>query len=89
MRGTLRQQVLEPFRLGIIPAHAGNTHAMLLANLTNRDHPRACGEHPQDNAQRELRAGSSPRMRGTPQIINSGTQKDGIIPAHAGNTQGL
>ena len=71
---------------GIIPAHAGNTaaHRWILANY--RDHPRACGEHFQHYDVPLEPEGSSPRMRGTHGSTLTVSVVDGIIPAHAGNT---
>ena len=71
----------------IIPAHAGNTAAPYKAVGDLRDHPRACGEHPYFRGVTLGSGGSSPRMRGTPIGIAPRVSPDGIIPAHAGNTQ--
>ena len=51
---------------GIIPAHAGSTRRGVPAGLTARDHPRACGEHPNRHVDTAEPEGSSPRMRGAP-----------------------
>ena len=45
MRGILYRFVINVFRLGIIPAHAGNTAKISCEPSTNRDHPRSCGEY--------------------------------------------
>ena len=45
MRGTLRAHARLLIFVGIIPAHAGNTHILLGRRFSSRDHPRACGEH--------------------------------------------
>ena len=71
---------------GIIPAHAGNTRLTPRPSPASRDHPRACGEHSGAYAAGRWRHGSSPRMRGTPLFIGFPLLVDGIIPAHAGNT---
>ena len=65
MRGTPVVQQLFKLALGIIPAHAGNTLGRSPPNRSNRDHPRACGEHFSTNERSACSAGSSPRMRGT------------------------
>ena len=55
-------------------------------SITQRDHPRVCGEHECWYAYCRSSPGSSPRMRGTlPRSIHIFSQK-GIIPAYAGNT---
>ena len=71
---------------GIIPAYAGNTRSDTGTSAGARDHPRVCGEH--FNAVRSATSpqGSSPRMRGTRFIKNTGACPAGIIPAYAGNT---
>ena len=88
MRGTLKITRTLRNIIGIIPAHAGNTAHRTDRRATNRDHPRACGEHDLIDISLAANDGSSPRMRGTlhhGQIRIAGT---GIIPAHAGNTIG-
>ena len=50
---------------GIIPAHAGLTASFFFLLRGSRDHPRACGAHPEETANNYRRKGSSPRMRGS------------------------
>ena len=45
MRGTLSVKFFYFRRVGIIPAHAGNTPFGRVRPMPTRDHPRACGEH--------------------------------------------
>ena len=71
---------------GIIPAYAGNTRGAVNTAEVFWDHPRVCGEHLTGSTSATVRAGSSPRMRGTPTGVVSQTQTLGIIPAYAGNT---
>ena len=52
-----------------------------------RDHPRACGEHLHRWGIYGMSKGSSPRMRGTRGAAPPGRELQGIIPAHAGNTE--
>ena len=73
----------------IIPAYAGNTSKRFGAACRSWDHPRVCGEHPQLTAGDVQKAGSSPRMRGTPLFRLSIVGNAGIIPAYAGNTNRL
>ena len=49
-------------------------------------HPRACGEHPPPAPTTVMRAGSSPRLRGTQQAQQRGLLQRRFIPAPAGNT---
>ena len=66
MRGTriLRSALLLPLR--IIPAHAGNSDAVVRTVRRWSDHPRACGELHRTRPGIQPPRGSSPRMRGTP-----------------------
>ena len=73
-------------KLGIIPAHAGNTFPRRAPRPSRRDHPRACGEHVAVARIHVIPSGSSPRMRGTLMAGSIGGLATGIIPAHAGNT---
>ena len=72
--------------IGIIPALAGNTTAMSHSRTCPRDHPRACGEHPESFVPLLFFLGSSPRLRGTREIRVLADVVTGIIPALAGNT---
>ena len=71
---------------GIIPAYAGNTAAVKLAQLDDGDHPRVCGEHTLSGIAERTGLGSSPRMRGTRVAQCDDRAGGGIIPAYAGNT---
>ena len=71
---------------GIIPACAGNTGDVERGAFDVRDHPRVCGEHPSRILEDETSLGSSPRVRGTPEVDNVKPMYLGIIPACAGNT---
>ena len=71
---------------GIIPAHAGNTADVSSVRCSDRDHPRACGEHSMALPLVNGSTGSSPRMRGTRIPLPTFATEIGIIPAHAGNT---
>ena len=86
MRGTLATDKVIAVKPGIIPAHAGNTKYMSVPPIQWRDHPRACGEHYKHRGSITPNPGSSPRMRGTPCITIRSMFRNGIIPAHAGNT---
>ena len=43
MRGILYFKAICRYRRGITPAHAGNTELYFIADIDERDHPRACG----------------------------------------------
>ena len=86
MRGTLPDACVQRAYVGIIPAYAGNTFVVASAADSAGDHPRVCGEHANSTEADAKGLGSSPRMRGTPTIFNSRSDRTGIIPAYAGNT---
>ena len=86
MRGarTVTVGVGSPFR--IIPADAGST--FFIGDLIWRtpDHPRGCGEHILSTGRHVGNIGSSPRMRGAPDITDNANNAVRIIPADAGST---
>ena len=86
MRGTRAPTALTSNVFRIIPAHAGNTWRAAGCRRLDGDHPRACGEHFPLILFRGICAGSSPRMRGTRGRTSLPPWIQGIIPAHAGNT---
>ena len=71
---------------GIIPAYAGST--LVIVGIVGNvwDHPRVCGEHGEDELKKPNGKGSSPRMRGAPNIHRMALCLGGIIPAYAGST---
>ena len=48
-------------------------------------HPRGCGEHARMPVTADLKAGSSPRVRGTFKVFCWNPARKGLIPAGAGN----
>ena len=86
MRGTHARNRSGRRNPRIIPAYAGNTCSRRQLRPCRRDHPRVCGEHPSLKPYSASFAGSSPRMRGTPDVRPPGRTRTGIIPAYAGNT---
>ena len=54
--------------------------------LSDRDHPRVCGEHWRTIDFEVVLKGSSPRMRGAHYMNYDGEVMEGIIPAYAGST---
>ena len=87
-RGTPSKLVYSPNPLGLIPARAGNTGVTGAATAGVGAHPRSRGEHPALPAGDSSDTGSSPLARGTPKIVHYPTEREGLIPARAGNTVG-
>ena len=69
-----------------IPACAGNTPAASPASNALPVHPRVCGEHAGCSVRTVIRAGSSPRVRGTLCRSHGCASGRRFIPACAGNT---
>ena len=86
-RGTRRVLLPEVWRLGLIPARAGNTVSSLCLRANTGAHPRSRGEHFILSARLLWRMGSSPLARGTLCWRSSSNARSGLIPARAGNTE--
>ena len=86
VRGTRLFSECSGMRGRITPARAGNTYADVFAAACNKDHPRACGEHAQQERRLTHWIGSPPRVRGTPSKMLYCDLKQRITPARAGNT---
>ena len=86
VRGTLLLFHLGDGRRRFIPACAGNTQGPWLSRDQRSVHPRVCGEHIARAAAAFNKAGSSPRVRGTPTVCTPPVHHDRFIPACAGNT---
>ena len=71
---------------GLIPAGAGNTGWSSRPATPRWAHPRRCGEHRGVGRFDRTGRGSSPQVRGTPQVVGLGEGDLGLIPAGAGNT---
>ena len=71
---------------GIIPACAGSTVRLVVANAGRRDHPRMRGEHSRRITPPSLYQGSSPHARGALAKRLAVHAVKGIIPACAGST---
>ena len=86
-RGAHVKLVRESIVAGIIPAYAGSTSGLPLAEWRRADHPRIRGEH--HGAAHECRpfAGSSPHTRGAQAYVQVAGRCGRIIPAYAGSTQ--
>ena len=72
--------------IGLIPARAGTTIAVVLALDEIGAHPRSRGDHVRAGVHYCLRGGSSPLARGPPWIGRASTREFGLIPARAGTT---
>ena len=86
MRGSPSRNMIRATFRRIIPAHAGLTLRQNRLPCRPRDHPRACGAHLCYTYKEAVKAGSSPRMRGSLAEFFRADQLLGIIPAHAGLT---
>jgi len=88
LRGTHRRPLGVLRRTRFIPAPAGNPDYFTWETGRNTVHPRACGE-PSSTACPWWRVdGSSPRLRGTPDLRIGELPGDRFIPAPAGNPEG-
>ena len=86
MRGSPALSMLRASCSGIIPAYAGLTRDKIVIVIRSWDHPRVCGAHKIEEMMTSLAVGSSPRMRGSPEIWILSPSRPGIIPAYAGLT---
>ena len=88
-RGKHWRGVRRPYQLGLIPAHAGKTSAPRVAAARSWAHPRSRGENVFPSACHAVDAGSSPLTRGKRVVCAAVCLGRGLIPAHAGKTQGI
>ena len=86
MRGTRVGHARARHANGLIPTYAGNTSSTSKRSCAVRAHPHVCGEHHPFFIAAVTYPGSSPRMRGTPPGGGSGSDRRGLIPTYAGNT---
>ena len=75
-------------RVRFIPACAGNRYSSHTVCSFSTVHPRVCGEQIRMADKKKLTTGSSPRVRGTVQIIGATSTTSRFIPACAGNRGG-
>ena len=71
---------------GITPAHAGNTLYFFIIGCVPGDHPRSRGEYFFKLQRRIVEVGSPPLTRGIRVNQSCRQKRNGITPAHAGNT---
>ena len=76
-----------PFRLGLIPTHAGKTWRSWCQSCWWGAHPRSCGEDALISVSLGAAMGSSPLTRGKLSLTVGYSGLIGLIPAHAGKTR--
>ena len=89
MRGKDHFDVKGQFRCGITPAYAGKRHNDRNGQVTEKDHPRVCGEKSRSGLNLPRSWGSPPRMRGKGEVLHLRKKESGITPAYAGKSQKL
>ena len=72
---------------GITPAGAGKTAMGDNKRMTQRDHPRRCGENKKAKAKKNIIMGSPPQVRGKRWTKPKHRAPFGITPAGAGKTR--
>ncbi len=85
VRGTVSSRGWRVLGLRFSPACAGNSRTEVPLPQGGPVHPRVCGEQFRRHMRRAARAGSSPRVRGTVDIVGLITPVRRFIPACAGN----
>ena len=85
-RGIPNVGAFSKIKLGITPAHAGNTIGSYLSQYLAKDHPRTRGEYIDMYKVALEDVGSPPHTRGILVAQRYRWRRDGITPAHAGNT---
>ena len=85
VRGTAYINDAAVFAQRFIPACAGNRFACSNPHYPRSVHPRVCGEQLIETAAAAVRAGSSPRVRGTERRSANYKGRRRFIPACAGN----
>ena len=71
----------------ITPAYAGKSKSLPSLHIGSRDHPRVCGEKPQNQKTPPQLIGSPPRVRGKALHFNPHRTGFGITPAYAGKSR--
>ena len=74
--------------VGLIPAHAGKTRRPVRSRSSSRAHPRSRGENVLAISSKRSGSGSSPLTRGKHGADRGPGVQPGLIPAHAGKTDG-
>ena len=84
MRGKVLATLPVLVLVGITPAYAGKSNALLNLPAGQRDHPRVCGEKEAAALSEVYETGSPPRMRGKAEPIHLLNKNERITPAYAG-----
>ena len=87
-RGKPTHSAQRPHAPGLIPAHAGKTRQPGRTRWRRPAHPRSRGENAEIGARTPAARGSSPLTRGKQEGGQVARLGLGLIPAHAGKTQG-
>ena len=87
-RGKLVAAIIFNYDTGLIPAHAGKTSSGACRTRPPGAHPRSRGENLKAHDGHTHVAGSSPLTRGKPARTGLRNRPRGLIPAHAGKTEG-
>ena len=87
-RGKQLHASADNHRKRLIPAHAGKTAACKVGLVDARAHPRSRGENSDNRGHSLGTSGSSPLTRGKLRQRRQGRSVHGLIPAHAGKTDG-
>ena len=87
-RGKLPDRDAPICQLGLIPAHAGKTIPLVCPDQAVWAHPRSRGENGEKTGVHDYWSGSSPLTRGKHPGLRTGSGSRGLIPAHAGKTEG-
>ena len=75
-----------PYRVRLIPTHAGKTVRSAAVLVLIRAHPHSRGENSMQPYVDQLREGSSPLTRGKRPVLRPVRGRVGLIPTHAGKT---
>ena len=86
VRGKLGLRVGAVDFVRLIPACAGKTPTLTVCSVSQRAHPRVCGENSIDTAHMSYKWGSSPRVRGKLCFGICRSRRMRLIPACAGKT---
>ena len=87
-RGKPPPSAFAPYRVRLIPAHAGKTGSVTVVSASSAAHPRSRGENIVDKPNVLAGLGSSPLTRGKHAgRVHAGNLRR-LIPAHAGKTTG-
>ena len=87
VRGTHQQAALNSIAGRFIPACAGNSRSYSACRARRPVHPRVCGELRAWPIVLNAAVGSSPRVRGTLQMLRAIVRRRRFIPACAGNSR--